>query len=191
MELCSCDMLCPCWFGPEGQPDQEWCAAVFGFNVQEGTSDGVDLAGTTVALMADWPGNFFAGEGTARLYIDSSASGDQARELEAIFSGRKGGHLEGLWGAVFKDWLPAEVTGVSIDWGDTPSITVDGIGKATLQPLSNGAGQATRVTGAVTQAGLQIDGMDLASSKGSEWDIPGMRRWQGDSGTLHEFSWAA
>lgn len=191
MELCSCKMLCPCWLGPEGQPDEEWCAAVFGFDVQQGSSDGVDLGGTTVALMADWPGNFFAGQGKARLYIDDSANEDQRRELGAILSGNKGGHLEGLWGAVIEEWLPAQVAKVEIAWGEKPSVTVNGIGQATLQPITNGAGQATKVTGSVTQAGFQIESMDLASSKGSQWNDPGLRRWEGDSGTLHEFDWNA
>jgi hypothetical protein len=164
---------------------------VFGFDVQEGSSDGVDLGGTTVVLMADWPGNFFAGQGKARLYINDSANEDQIRELEEIFSGNKGGHLEGLWGAVFQEWLPARVLKVEIAWGEKPSVTVSGIGQGTLQPLTNGAGQATRVTGAVAQAGLQIEGMDLASSKGSNWSDPDLRRWEGDSGTLHAFKWSA
>lgn len=189
--MCSCKMLCPCWLGPDGRPDEEWCGAVFGFDVREGSSDGVDLAGTRVALMADWPGNFFAGQGKARLYIDESASADQRRELEAIFSGSNGGHLEGLWGVVFQDWLPAQFTNVKIDWGEEPSVAVSDIGQGTLHPLTNGAGQATNVSGAVTQAGLQIEGMDLASSKGSQWSDPDMRRWEGDSGTLHEFNWSA
>jgi hypothetical protein len=154
MELCSCKMLCPCWLGPEGQPDEGWCAAVFGFDVQQGDSDGLDLGGTTVVLAADWPGNFFDGGGKARLYIDDAASADQSRELEAIFSGKKGGHLEGLWGVVFEEWLPTKVTQVEIAWGKTPSVTVTDFGQGTLQPLTNGAGQATKVTGAVTQAGL-------------------------------------
>lgn len=192
MEMCSCEMMCPCWFGPDWKPDQEWCGSAFGFEVRQGSSDGVELGGTKVALMAYWPGNFFAGDGTARLYIDESASDDQRRELEAIFSGNKGGHLEGLWGAVFKDWLPAQATKVDITWGDSPTLTVDGVGQGTLAPITNGAGQPTRVTGAMAQAGFQIDGMDMASSKGSQWSPPDMQSWQGDSGTLHDtFNWSA
>jgi hypothetical protein len=87
--------------------------------------------------------------------------------------------------------LPARISKVEIAWGDNPSVTVDGIGRGTLQPLTNGAGQATKVTGAVTQAGLQIESMDLASSKGSQWSDPDLRRWEGDSGTLHAFNWRA
>ena len=191
LELCSCKMFCPCWLGPEGEPDEGWCGGAFGFDVQRGNSDGVDLGGTTVALTAEWPGNFYAGGGKARLYIDDGASEDQRRELEAIFSGRKGGHLEGLMGAVIDEWLPARVAKVAITWEETPSITVNGIGQATLQPLSDGAGRTTKVTGAMGQAGFQIASMDLASSRGSRWSDPDMRRWEGDSGTLHEFDWHA
>ncbi len=128
----------------------------------------------------------------ARLYIDDSASDDQRRELEAIFSGNKGGHLEGLWGAVFKEWLPAQASKIDITWGDNPTLTVNGVGEGILTPITNGADQPARVTGAMAQAGLQIDGMDLASSKGSQWSPPDMQHWQGDSGTLHDtFNWSA
>jgi hypothetical protein len=89
MELCSCRMLCPCWLGSEGVPDQGWCGGALGFDIQRGSSDGVDLSGTKVALAAEWPGNFFGGNGTARLYISDAANAEQRRELEAIFRERR------------------------------------------------------------------------------------------------------
>jgi hypothetical protein len=189
MELCSCKMLCPCWLGPEGEPDQGWCSGVLGFEVQQGNSDGVDLGGTKVVLAADWPGNFFAGNGTARLYVDEAASADQRRELEAIFTGKKGGLLEALWGAVLANWLPTQVSRIDLQWGDSPSATVGSIGQAKLTPLKDQAGRPTRVEGAAAQAAFQIDSMALASSKGSRWSDPDLRAWQGDSGTLHAFDW--
>jgi hypothetical protein len=191
MEFCSCKMFCPCWLGPEGEPDEGWCGGAFGFDVQRGRSDGVDLGGTAVALAVVWPGNFFAGEGRARLYIDESATEEQRRELEAIFGGKKGGHLEGLWGAVISEWLPTQVANVAITWTEKPSIAVNDVGQATLQPLSDGAGHAVKVSGAAAQAGLQIESMNLASSKGSRWSDPDLRSWQGDSGTLHSFDWTS
>jgi hypothetical protein len=191
IELCSCEMLCPCWLGPEGNPDHGWCAGGFVFDVREGNSDGVDLGGTGVFLTAFWPGNFFGGNGTARLYLDESASDDQRRELEAIFSGHKGGHLEGLFGAVVTKWLPARSAKIDIQWGDNPSFTIGDMGQATMQRIKDAAGKPTRVEGAAAQAGFQIAGMDLASSKGSRFNDPDMQAWEGDSGTLHEFSWSA
>jgi hypothetical protein len=177
--------------GPDGKPDQEWCAGGFVFDVREGNSDGVNLGNTSVFLAAYWPGNFFGGNSTARLYLDESASDDQRRELEAIFSGHKGGHLEGLFGAVVSKWLPAKPVKIDIQWGDTPSFTVGDIGQATMRPIKDMAGNPTRVEGAAAQAGFQIAGMDLASSKGSRFSDPDMRPWEGDSGTLHQFNWNA
>jgi hypothetical protein len=191
IELCSCKMLCPCWLGPEGTPDLGWCAGVFAFDIREGESDGIKLDGSRVAFAAEWPGNFFGGNGTFRLYVDERTNDDQRRELEAIFSGRKGGHLEGLLGAVITRRLPATVAKIEIVWNDKPSVTVAGIGQATLQPLRDQAGRPTKMQGAVAQAGFLIDSMDLASSKGSRWADPEMRAWEGDSGTLHAFNWTA
>ena len=31
-ELCSCKLMCPCWLGPDNEPDQGWCAGAFGFD---------------------------------------------------------------------------------------------------------------------------------------------------------------
>jgi hypothetical protein len=184
-------MLCPCWLGPEGPPDQGWCGGAFAFDIREGNSDGVDLGGTKVALTAEWPGNFFGGNGTLRVYVDEGASAEQRRELEGIFSGNKGGHLAGLWDAVMTKTLPARTEKIQIQWGDNPSVTVGSIGQARLQPIKDPAGRPTSVAGAAAQAGFQIDSMDLASSKGSRWSDPDMRAWEGDSGTLHQFNWSA
>lgn len=191
IELCSCKMLCPCWLGADGEPDRGWCAGVFAFDIREGESDGVKLDGTHAAFTGEWPGNFFGGNGTLRVYIDESATSEQRRELEAIFSGKKGGHLEGLLGAVITKRLPAQVSKIEIQWGDTPSLTIGTVGRAKLQPIKDAAGRPTKVQGAAAQAGFQIDSMDLASSKGSSWSDPDMRAWEGDSGTLHHFSWSA
>src|SRR5438093_9667809 len=152
VEFCSCKMLCPCWLGPEGEPDQGWCAGVFAFDIQEGKSDGVDLGGTKAAITAEWPANFFGGNGTLRVYLDESASADQRRELEAIFSGSKGGHLAGLWDAVIANRLPARTERIDLQWGENPSVTVGNIGRATLQPVKDPTGQRTKVAGAAAPA---------------------------------------
>jgi len=191
LELCSCKMLCPCWIGPDGEPDQGWCSGGFAFDIREGNADGVNLSGTKVFLTAEWPGNFFLGNGTGRLYIDENAAPDQQRELEAILSGHKGGHLEALFGAAISKWLPAKPAKIDIQWGDNPSVKVGGFGQASLQPIKNPMGEPTRVQGAMAQAGFNIDGMDLASSKGSRFSDPDMRAWEGDPGTLHKFNWSA
>jgi hypothetical protein len=184
-------MFCPCWLGPEGQPDQGWCGAALAFDIQRGSSDGTELGGTKVALAVEWPGNFFGGNGTARLYIGNNAIAEQRRELEAIFTGKKGGLLQDLWGAVISEWLSTETTDVKIGWGEKPVVSVGNVGQAQLTPLKDQTGRPTKVEGAAAQAAFQFASMDLASSKGSRWSDPKLRQWHGDSGTLHQFNWSA
>jgi len=191
VELCSCNMLCPCWLGPEGKPDQGWCGGAFAFDIESGNSDGVDLSGSKVVLAAEWPGNFYAGNGTARLYLPDDKTQDQRQRLEAIFTGKNGGLFAGLWPAVVQKWLPTETTRISIAWGDSPTVSVGSFGNVKLTPLKDQSGQPTRVQGAAAQGAFQITTMDLASSKGSRWTDPQLRNWQGDSGTMHRFQWSA
>ena len=77
----------------------------------------VDVGGRKVVFAADWPGNFFGGQGTARLYLDDQASPDQRRELEAVFSRQRGGLLEGLMGAVITQWLSAQTARIVVQRG--------------------------------------------------------------------------
>src|SRR5688572_23243038 len=119
LELCSCRLLCPCWMSPEVEADQGWCSGAFIFDVSEGNSDGVDLAGCKAAAGFEWPGNFWKGDGTARLYVDEAAGADQRREMEAIFGGQKGGPLGDVLPMVVKKVLPTQFTKISIEWGDT------------------------------------------------------------------------
>ncbi|MBI3943347.1 MAG: hypothetical protein HY326_10070 [Chloroflexi bacterium] len=75
--------------------------------------------------------------------------------------------------------------------GQTAAITVGTVGQATLQPLKDQAGRPTTVQGAAAMAAFELERMDLASSKGSRWSDPELRQWEGDSGTIHAFSWSA
>ena len=190
LDLCSCKMWCPCWLGPEIEPDKGWCAHTFGYEIQQGSSDGVDLSGTTVAFTGEWPANFFLGGGKARLYIGEAATEVQQRELEAIFSGKKGGHLESHWGRGDRRMVASQGCECRNFLGEKPILSVNGIGQATMRPLSNGAGKPTIVSGAMSQAGLQIESMNLASSDGSQWSDPDFRSWEGSSGNIHEFDWS-
>lgn len=191
MELCSCNAWCPCWLGPDEPADQGWCRGILAYDIEAGNSDGVDLAGCKVVLMAHWPGNFFEGNGTARLFIGDGASADQQRELEAIYSGNKGGLLEGLLGAVMSTWLPAQAKSINIAWGDNSTVSVDGIGQVSAAPFRDEAGNQATVSGAAAQGAFQMESMVLANGRESSWSDPDIGDWRGNSCTLHTFDWAA
>jgi hypothetical protein len=93
IETCSCNMLCPCWYGVRELMvmEQGWCASAWLLRVQHGQADGVNLGGRTVAMALDFPGpTLYDGNGTARLYLDDGASADQRRSWRPSSRGRRG-----------------------------------------------------------------------------------------------------
>jgi hypothetical protein len=194
-ETCSCNMLCPCWYGVQELMvmDQGWCASAWLLRVQQGSADGVDLSGRTVALALDFPGpTLYDGNGTARLYIDDAASADHCRELEAIFQGTKGGPMEILAGLVTK-WLPTQVAKIDFqEKGGTLTAAVDGFGQMKSQRLTNEAGQPTTMQNTGFTTALQFDNQaaQLAPSSGTHWSDPDMpRQFETKSGAVAKFTW--
>jgi hypothetical protein len=130
-ESCSCALVCPCNFGP-AKPDQGWCSGVLGFAVDSGESNGVDLAGTKAVLHAELPGDFLGGFDKAIMYLDESSSQEQRDELEAIFQGDRGGLWEGVRGMI-REFLPSKTVRLEVVGGDSPRVTIEGVGEITLQ----------------------------------------------------------
>lgn len=91
LEVCNCDILCPCWVGEN--PDNGTCDSVMGYNVRSGDIDGVDVSGRTVALAVHIPGNVLDGNWKVALFVDDKATEPQAEALIAAFSGKLGGPL--------------------------------------------------------------------------------------------------
>jgi len=194
-ETCSCNMLCPCWYGVKELMvmDRGWCASAWLLRVQQGSANGVDLSGRTLAIALDFPGpTLYDGNGTARLYIDDDASADQCRELEAIFKGTKGGPMEILAGLVTK-WLPTQVAKIDFqEKGGTLTATVDGFGQMKSQRLTNEAGQPTTMQNTGFTTALQFDNQaaQLAPSSGTHWSDPDMpRQFETKSGAVAKFTW--
>ena len=94
LEVCSCDTLCPCWIGED--PDQGTCQSVVAYNLNKGTIRGVDVSGLTLVGVVDIPGNILEGNWRQLVYIDDSASDEQAEALLDAFSGKLGGPLADL-----------------------------------------------------------------------------------------------
>jgi hypothetical protein len=190
IEACSCKMLCPCVLGP-AEPDQGWCSAALVVDIQQGSADGVDLSGTKVVFVADMPGDFLGGNGTARLYIDEAASAAQRQELEALFAGKKGGPL-GAVGALITTWLPTQTVRIAIQGGETPSVNIGSVGQLTWQRIRTDDGRQATLQNAPVLAGLRVESSALARSDGSRWSDPAMRRWQsGGHGFVSAFTMRA
>ncbi len=195
VETCSCNMLCPCWYGVKELMimDQRWCAGAFLFRIREGNADGVNLGGRTLSMWDYFPGpTILDGNGTARLYIDDGASADQRRELEAIFQGKKGGPWEILAGLI-TTWLPTQITKIEIqEENGALKATVGSVGRIRSQRLTNAAGQpmAMQNTGLTTALQLDNQTAQLAPGTGTQWADPDLpQHFEHKSGAVATFTW--
>ncbi len=190
IEACSCKSICPCVLGP-AEPDRGWCSGALTFVIENGNSDEVDLSRRTVVWLIDLPKDFASGDGTVRIYIDDKANERQRQELEAIFSGKKGGPGAVL-GSLVSKWLPAKTAGVSITDGENPSVAVTGVGYVTLQRTKDQSGRTTTLLNAPVLGLIEIEKAEIARGDGSRISAPEMRTWDsGGHGTVGAFSWAA
>jgi hypothetical protein len=94
LEVCSCDVLCPCWIGED--PDGGVCDSVVAYNLDKGTIRGVDVSGLTLVNAVNIPGNVLAGNWRQLVMIDDRASDEQAEAMLDAFTGKLGGPLADL-----------------------------------------------------------------------------------------------
>jgi hypothetical protein len=115
--------------------DRGWCSALRLYDIRSGEVDGVDVSGTRVALVADWPSGFLAGNGTGRLYFDPSVSQEQQDTLKPLIKGERGGVFEVI-GSLVPNFLPNKEAPINIEVGEEESrATVGDIGKVVVKPL--------------------------------------------------------
>jgi hypothetical protein len=94
LEVCSCDVLCPCWVGAD--PDGGTCDAAVGWHIDAGTIQRVDVSGLTIALSAHIPGNILKGNWRALVYVDDKATPAQQDAPLSVFTGKLGGPIADL-----------------------------------------------------------------------------------------------
>ena len=133
------------------------------------------MSGRTVVVAGDFPGpTLFDGNGTVRLYIDDRASANQQRELEAVFSGAKGGPMGVLAGLVTKV-LPTKAARINVrEEGGNLTVTVSNFGVIKSQPMKDEAGRPTSLQNAMLAEHLQLGDIQVAPSghRWSDQDMP-------------------
>jgi hypothetical protein len=98
LEVCTCDVLCPCWIGEN--PDNGDCESVVAYHFDRGTIRGVDVSGLTAASVVYIPGNVLDGNWKQVLYVDDNASDEQHEAIVAMITGELGGPMADLAGLV-------------------------------------------------------------------------------------------
>ena len=94
LENCPCDMVCPCTTSGLSKPaDAERCTVFFAFHVERGEIEGVDVSGLNLGVLADAPALMTEGNWRVGMFMDETASQEQADALAAVFGGQKGGPM--------------------------------------------------------------------------------------------------
>ena len=94
LEVCDCNVLCPCWIGED--PDNGTCDAVVAYHIDKGSVNGTDVSGRTLALLGHIPGNILKGNWKVAIYVDDKASDQQHQALVDVWTGKLGGPVGDL-----------------------------------------------------------------------------------------------
>ncbi len=173
--------------------DQGWCGTTLLLRIREGSHDGTDLAGQNAVVTLHFPGpTLFDANGTARIYIDESASEAQQAALETILQGASGGGME-VPASLLSTWLPTKKTAISVSESDgTVTASIAGIGNLSSRRLVNELGKKMTMQNTAFSMAFGLDDHvgDFAPSDGTAWQDPDMpEAWQGRSGVAGQISW--
>jgi hypothetical protein len=148
LEVCSCNILCPCWVG--GDPDNDGtCQAIAAWHIDQGTIDGVNVSGLTLALLTHIPGNILKGNWRVLAVVDDRATPQQQEAILNVWTGKRGGPVADL------AQLVGEVVGVerlpiifTVE-GGKGRIKVGHMAEAEMAPLMGPHGQPTTLNESV------------------------------------------
>jgi hypothetical protein len=195
IETCSCNMLCPCWYGQAELMvmDRGWCGTSILVRVREGDFEGTDLGGQNAVVGLFFPGpTLFDGNGTGRVYVDSRASEEQQTALEKILQGQSGGGLE-VPASLMSRWLPTQQASIEVDvQNGKVQAKIGDLGEMSSQRLVNDLGNKMTMQNTAFTLAFQFEGhaADLAPSDGTSWKDPEMpEAWEGKSGAVGQIDW--
>ena len=142
LEVCSCQVLCPCWIGED--PDGGTCDSAMAWHVDSGEIEGVDVTGQTVALSVHIPGNVLTpASWKAAVFVSDSASDEQQAALLKVFTGQLGGAIADF-AALIGEVVSVERVPIifTVDEGKG-RLVIGSVADAQLTPYSGATGNLT------------------------------------------------
>ena len=147
LEVCTCKILCPCWVGED--PDFGDCKSAMAWHFDQGTIDGVDVAGLTIGLAVHIPGNVLDGNWRVTMFINDDATDEQAEAIQAVYSGSKGGPVADLVQLVGEVTSVERVPIVFDVVEGKGTLKLGEVAHAELEPYRSATGEVTTLTNTV------------------------------------------
>jgi hypothetical protein len=191
VETCSCELMCPCNLSFDHGATYDFCRVTLVFNIREGEVDGTDIGGLKVAAIADTPKVMTEGNWRLGLFVDETASDEQADKLVQVFSGQLGGPM-GALAPLVGEVLGVERTRIEVDDdGVRHSVRIGDAVDFEIQdivPFGVETGEPVRFQGMFHPVASDLT---MAEAKRSQINGFGIA-YEGKTGlSTSEFSWAA
>jgi len=191
VETCSCELMCPCNLSLDHGATYDFCRVTLVFDVREGQVEGTDIAGLTVALIADTPKVMTEGNWRLGVFVDDRASDEQFDKLVKVFTGQLGGPM-GALAPLVGEVVGVERAAIEVrDDGLRHSVRVaDAIDFEIedIVPFGVESGQPVRFNGMFHPVGSDLT---MAEAKRSRINAFGIT-YEGKTGlSTSAFSWAA
>lgn len=190
-ETCSCDVVCPCTASLALGATHDRCKATLVFHVKEGSVDGTDVSGLTVAAVADTPKVMSEGNWRLGVVIDAAATDEQAEKLGGVFSGALGGPMAALAPLVGENLgverapIDVQEDGLlhSIRIGDAVDVEIEDVVSFGVE-----TGEPVKLTGIFHPVGSELT---IAHATRANIDIFGIRYTGKAAFSTARFAWAA
>jgi hypothetical protein len=142
LEVCSCNILCPCWVGED--PDGGTCDSAMAWQIDKGQIEGVDVAGLTFALSVHIPGNVLTPKSwKAAVFVSDSASDEQQGALLKVFTGQLGGAIADFAGLI-GEVVSVERVPITFTVAEGKGrLVIGAVADAQLTPFSGATGELT------------------------------------------------
>lgn len=114
-ESCNCDLICPCLV--QAPTPRDRCDAALAFHVNDGTYGQTSLNNLSAVVVVSFPGpgKMRDGNWTAAVYVDENASPAQQEALGNIFSGKAGGPMGAVFGALVTKFLGVKAAPITFE----------------------------------------------------------------------------
>jgi len=194
LEVCTCNVLCPCWVGEN--PDYVTCDTTIAWGIENGAIEGVDVSGLTIAVSAHIPENILIPKSwKAAVFVDDRATDSQHDALIKLFTGQLGGAVADLAGLIGEVTAVERVPiGFTVE-GGKGRLTLGEFVQAEMAPYVGATGKPTTLAETVFST---IPGSPVYASKasnyrrdGSSHSIPSVMDLKGHNALQGHFRFAA